>query len=75
MINGYVVAHHVSFDAAPDQLLSLAVLARKIDPTSVSNVVVPGREGMAGSASVVFLQSQAASLFLQLRTGIAAPTP
>jgi polyisoprenyl-teichoic acid--peptidoglycan teichoic acid transferase len=70
-----VVAHHVSFDAGPDQLLSLAVLARKIDPTTVSNVVVPGREGMAGSASVVFLQSQAATLFLQLRTGIAAPTP
>jgi anionic cell wall polymer biosynthesis LytR-Cps2A-Psr (LCP) family protein len=70
-----VVVHHVSLNLPPDKLLTLAALARKIDPATVKSVVVPGREGMAGSASVVFLQSQAAALFLQLRTGITAPTP
>ena len=36
------------------EMLSLAVTARRIEPASVVNVVMPGRAGRAGSASVVF---------------------
>ena len=36
------------------EMLSLAVTARRIDPASIANVVMPGRAGKAGSASVVF---------------------
>jgi LCP family protein required for cell wall assembly len=36
------------------EMLSLALTARQIEPGSMANVVVPGKAGKAGSASVVF---------------------
>jgi polyisoprenyl-teichoic acid--peptidoglycan teichoic acid transferase len=62
-----VLGRHASLDVAPDKLLPLSVLARRIDPARMRNVVVPGRIGMAGRASVVFLTSEAAGLFADLR--------
>jgi LCP family protein required for cell wall assembly len=74
-----ILAHHAVFDAAPDKLSGLAVLARRLDPAGIANVVVPGRVGTAGSASVVYLSDGAAKLFLDLRDdatlGSAPPPP
>ncbi len=36
------------------EMLSLALTARQIEPGSVANVVIPGKPGNAGGASVVF---------------------
>ncbi|MFP5375579.1 MAG: LCP family protein [Acidimicrobiia bacterium] len=62
-----VLARHASLDVAPDRLLPLAALARRLDPARVRNVVVPGRIGTAGRASVVYLSAEAANLFADLR--------
>jgi hypothetical protein len=45
----------------------LAALARRMDPTRMTNVVLPGRVGYAGSASVVYLTQDAPRLFADLR--------
>jgi LCP family protein required for cell wall assembly len=62
-----VLLRHADLDSPPQQLLPLAALARKLDPSKVTNVVVPGRVGTAGSASVVYLTDEARKLFLDLR--------
>ncbi|HET9770050.1 MAG TPA: LCP family protein [Acidimicrobiia bacterium] len=62
-----VLLRHADLDSPPGQLLPLAALARKLDPARITNVVVPGRVGTAGSASVVFLTDEAKKLFLDLR--------
>jgi LCP family protein required for cell wall assembly len=36
------------------EMLSLALTARRIEPGSITNVVIPGKAGKAGGASVVF---------------------
>jgi LCP family protein required for cell wall assembly len=48
-----VLLRHADLDSPPTQLMQLAVVARKLDPAKLTNVVVPGRVGTAGSASVV----------------------
>ena len=55
------------FDVPVDHLPRLAALARRMDPTRMSNVVLPGRVGYAGRASVVYLTQDAARLFADLR--------
>jgi polyisoprenyl-teichoic acid--peptidoglycan teichoic acid transferase len=50
-----------------DRLLRLASLAVSIDPDDVVQVTVPGRAGMAGSASVVFMSDSAQQIFAELR--------
>src|SRR5262249_8719390 len=45
----------------------LAALVRQLDPTRINNVVAPGQVGTAGSASVVYLTRQAATMFTDLR--------
>ena len=45
----------VASDVGVGELLQLAALGRTIDPGKVKNVVVPGRAGSAGGASVVFI--------------------
>jgi LCP family protein required for cell wall assembly len=62
-----VLLRHADLDSPPGQLLPLAALARKLDPAKVTNVVVPGRVGTAGSASVVYLTDEAKKLFLDVR--------
>ena len=49
------------------ELLSLALVARRIDPARVRNIVLPGQAGTEGSASVVFLAPQAQDVFRRLR--------
>lgn len=62
-----VLTRRVALDVAPDRLLPLAALGRRTDPGRVKNVVVPGRVGQAGRASVVYLTAEAAGLFSDLR--------
>ena len=54
-------------DVPVDQIPRLAALARHIAPERMSNVVLPGRVGMAGRASVVYLTQDAPRLFEDLR--------
>jgi LCP family protein required for cell wall assembly len=77
-----VLARHASLSVPPDRLAPLATLGRRLDPARVRNVVVPGRIGTAGRASVVFLGSGAADMFADLRddavlggSATAAPPP
>ncbi|MGH9153505.1 MAG: LCP family protein, partial [Acidimicrobiales bacterium] len=74
-----VLARHASLDVPPDKLASLAALGRRVDPARMRNVVVPGRIGTAGRASVVYLGAGAADLFADLRDdavpGGPAPAP
>lgn len=58
---------HVELDLAPDDVTTLAALGRRLDPRNVTNVVVPGRVGTAGRASVVYLSESAVALFNDLR--------
>lgn len=62
-----VLLRHAALDVAPDRMLALVALGRSIDPARMKNVVVPGRIGMAGRASVVFLTAEASGLFTDLR--------
>lgn len=64
-------------DVPIDHLPRLAALARRIEPQKMANVVLPGRIGYAGGASVVYLTADAPALFADLRAdaviGAAAP--
>jgi polyisoprenyl-teichoic acid--peptidoglycan teichoic acid transferase len=55
----------VATDVGIKDLLRLARIGRSIDPSKVRNVVVPGRPGSAGGASVVFLSP--GDLFKKIR--------
>ncbi|HEX7168451.1 MAG TPA: LCP family protein [Acidimicrobiales bacterium] len=54
-------------DVPADHLPRLAALARRLEPEKMNNVVLPGRVGYAGGASVVFLTQDAPKLFNDLR--------
>src|SRR4051812_2142584 len=62
-----VLRRSCRFDVPVDRLPQLAALARRMDPEKMSNVVLPGRVGYAGSASVVYLTQDAPRLFADLR--------
>jgi LCP family protein required for cell wall assembly len=70
-----VLLRHADLDSPPQQLLPLAALARRLDPARVTNIVVPGRVGTAGAASVVYLTDDARKLFLDLRPDAAIGGP
>ena len=70
-----VLLRHADLDSPPTQLMQLAVLARKLNPSKLTNVVVPGRVGTAGAASVVYLTDAAKTLFLDLRPDAAIGGP
>jgi hypothetical protein len=70
-----VLLRHADLDSPPQQLLPLAALGRRLDPAKITNVVVPGRVGTAGSASVVYLTDEARKLFLDLRPDAAIGGP
>ncbi|MDQ3106429.1 MAG: LCP family protein [Actinomycetota bacterium] len=66
-------------DVPVDHLPKLAALARRLEPERITNVVLPGRVGYAGSASVVYLTQDAPRLFADLRDdaviGSSSPLP
>jgi len=76
-----VLLRHGALDVPPEKLLPLVALGRRTDPGRMRNVVVPGRVGKAGRASVVYLTAEAAGLFTDLRADAviggetAAPPP
>jgi polyisoprenyl-teichoic acid--peptidoglycan teichoic acid transferase len=74
-----VLRAHTRLDVPLDHLPRLAALARRLAPERMSSVVLPGRVGTAGGASVVYLTQDAPRLFADLRDdaviGTAAPDP
>jgi LCP family protein required for cell wall assembly len=63
-----IMLRHVDLDVSPNEVLPLGALARRLEPGSMRNVVVPGRVGTAsGGQSVVYLGSEAANIFEDLR--------
>ena len=54
-------------DVPLDHLPRLAALARRLEPERITSVVLPGRVGTAGGASVVHLTLDAPRLFEDLR--------
>ena len=62
-----VLLRHVSLDVPMHELMPLGVLARRLEPDFVRNVVLPGRVGSAGSQSVVYLGADATRIFEDLR--------
>lgn len=74
-----VLRRHVQLDVPLADLPELAALSRRLDPTAITNLVVPGRVGTAGGGSVVLFGPEAQRVFVDLRDdaviGSARPTP
>ncbi|MBW3556889.1 MAG: LCP family protein [Actinobacteria bacterium] len=62
-----ILGRNCRLDVPADELPRLAALARRLAPEKINNLVVPGRIGYAGRASVVFLGQEAPRLFADLR--------
>jgi polyisoprenyl-teichoic acid--peptidoglycan teichoic acid transferase len=74
-----VLIRHARLDVPLAKLPALGALARRLDPARLKNVVAPGRVATTAGQSVVFLTTEAARLFEDLRAdavvGAAAPDP
>jgi LCP family protein required for cell wall assembly len=74
-----VLLRHAKLDVPLAKLPALGALARRLDPARLHNVVAPGRVGTTAGQSVVFLTTEAAGIFQDLRAdavlGSAAPDP
>lgn len=72
-----VLTKYARLDVPLARLPALAALARRLDPARLTNVVAPGRVGTTAGQSVVFLTTEAARIFEDLRADavIGAPTP
>lgn len=70
-----VLRRNVRFDVPADHLPRLAALARRVAPERMTNLVLPGRVGYAGNASVVYLTQDAPRLFADLRDDAVIGTP
>ena len=74
-----VMLKQVKLNVPVTRLPALGALARRLDPARIKNVVAPGRLGFVSRQSVVFLTTDAARLFEDLRAdaviGAAAPPP
>jgi LCP family protein required for cell wall assembly len=74
-----VMLKHVKLNMPVTKLPGLGALARRLDTARVKNVVAPGRLGFTARQSVVFLTTEAAKLFQDLRDdaviGTATPAP
>jgi LCP family protein required for cell wall assembly len=75
-----VAFRHLSVDLDHEQGRQLLAVARRTDPADVTNLVLQGRGGMAGSQSVVYLDAQAAARIADdvrpdAAIGPAKPTP
>jgi LCP family protein required for cell wall assembly len=72
-----VLLKHVKLNVPVTRLPNLGAAARRLDPDRVKNVVAPGRLGFTARQSVVFLTTEAARMFQDLRDdaviGAAAP--
>ncbi|MEY2566525.1 MAG: polyisoprenyl-teichoic acid--peptidoglycan teichoic acid transferase [Actinomycetota bacterium] len=62
-----IMMRHVDLDVGADEVLPLGALARRLEPASLGNIVVPGRVGTAGKQSVVYLGEEATRIFEDLR--------
>lgn len=62
-----VLARHTELDSPMSELEGLAAMVRRIDPSWLQNVVMPGRIGNAGSQSVVYPTEAAAAMWGDLR--------
>ncbi|HET9771531.1 MAG TPA: LCP family protein, partial [Acidimicrobiia bacterium] len=62
-----VLMRHAKLTVPLSKLPALGALARRLDPARLSNVVAPGRIAMPAGQSVVFLTSEAAKMFSDLR--------
>jgi len=62
-----VLLKYAKLDVPLNKLPQLGALARRLDPGRIKNVVSPGRLGFASRQSVVFLTTEAAKLFEDLR--------
>ncbi|MBW3589440.1 MAG: LCP family protein [Actinobacteria bacterium] len=62
-----ILVKYARVDMSFSELSRLGVLARVTASSSVRNTVAPGRTGMAGRASVVFLNEKANELFRDVR--------
>lgn len=70
-----IMRKYVDLDSPPQQLTELATLARTLDPTRLTNLVLPGRVGTASGQSVVFLGDEARRIFADLRPDAAIGGP
>jgi LCP family protein required for cell wall assembly len=72
-----VMLKHVKLTVPVTRLPNLGAAARRLDPGRVKNIVAPGRLGFTARQSVVFLTTEAAKIFEDLRPdaviGTAAP--
>jgi len=62
-----VLVKHTKLDVPLNKLPQLGALARRLDPARIKNIVAPGRLGFASRQSVVFLTTEAARMFEDLR--------
>jgi LCP family protein required for cell wall assembly len=63
-----VLVTHAELDVPASQLDGLAALSRRLDPSSLNNVVMPGKVGTAsGGQSVVYPTEAAAAMWGDLR--------
>ncbi|MDQ1374058.1 MAG: polyisoprenyl-teichoic acid--peptidoglycan teichoic acid transferase [Actinomycetota bacterium] len=70
-----VMLRHVVLDVSADEVLPLGALARRLEPASLRNIVVPGRVGTAGKQSVVYLGEEATRIFEDLRPDAVLGSP
>jgi anionic cell wall polymer biosynthesis LytR-Cps2A-Psr (LCP) family protein len=62
-----VMLKYVKLNMPVSRLPNLGALARRLDPARIKNVVAPGRLGFVSRQSVVFLTTDAARIFEDLR--------
>jgi LCP family protein required for cell wall assembly len=60
---------HVEADLPVGELLRLALLARTVPPRNLKDVVLPGRAGDGGGASVVILDPEARRILARAKAG------
>jgi LCP family protein required for cell wall assembly len=65
-----LIGEYVWTDLSAEQLLTLGALTYELDPETLPNVVVEGKVGTAGSASVVYLTDAAFATFADLADGV-----
>jgi LCP family protein required for cell wall assembly len=70
-----VLVRHARLDVPLAKLPALGALARRLDPSRLKNVVAPGRVATTAGQSVVFLTTEAARLFEDLRADAVVGTP
>ena len=70
-----ILLEHTWTDLDTESLLTLAAGAFELEPDLVTNMVLPGDVGRAGSKSVVFLGDEAEAVFRDLEDGLVAVAP